>query len=72
MFDDLEIALAALQTNDTRAAFVALEQAAQADGHVGATARWARRAILRGMTTKETDRVIDALRWALEREDREA
>jgi hypothetical protein len=67
-----ENALAALQAHNLSAALSALEQAATADGHVGATARWARRAILRGMTTKETDRVIDALRWALEREDRAA
>ncbi len=68
----LERALAAIQSHNPSAALNALEQAALADGHVGATARWARRAISRGLTNADTDRVIDALRWALEREDRAA
>ena len=41
-------------------------------GRDGATARWARRAIRRGMTDLDTARIIAALQWALEQEDRAA
>jgi hypothetical protein len=65
----LRAALDALRANNPSAALDALEQAANAAGRPGATARWASRTILRGMTDADAARVISAIEWALERED---
>ena len=62
-------AFAAIRASNPRAALTALEQSSLVGGRVGATARWARRAIWRGVTAKDTARVIATIRWALERMD---
>jgi len=66
--DHLRDAKTALQADNPSSALDALDRAAKAPEAAGATARWARRAVLRGGTDAQTARVIREIQLALERE----